>query len=190
MYKAILVSDANSDRLNRLLERVGMVVSPLTTRDCVPGAECAEADFAVVVQDGDGRGAELSLKIAACGLTVVFVATRHLPSVVADKLSAGGVCVLDATDDEAAEMFFRQLFALRAAIEAMRRENAGLRKKVAEAQAVGRAKCLLVERRNMTEQSAHKFIEKTAMDNRLSRYAVAENIITGYEKRPPNGISA
>ena len=56
--------------------------------------------------------------------------------------------------------------------------------------AVGRAKCLLVERRNMTEQSAHKFIEKTAMDNRLSRYAVAENIITGYEKRPPNGISA
>lgn len=86
---------------------------------------------------------------------------------------------------------FTQLVSLRATYNALRSENERLRRKVREAQAVGRAKCLLVERRNMTEQSAHRFIEKTAMDNRLTRYAVANDIITGYERKDSsNGISA
>ena len=35
----------------------------------------------------------------------------------------------------------------------------------------------------MTERSAHRFIEKTAMENRLTRYAVAKDIINGYERK-------
>ena len=43
----------------------------------------------------------------------------------------------------------------------------------------------------MTEQAAHKFIEKTAMDNRLTRYAVAKDIIRGYERKgSSDGIGA
>ena len=143
------------------------------------------ADFAVVVQREDGRGVEFALKCAAASeATVVFVPVRTLPKMLLDKLTAGGVCVLDAqADDGACEMFFGQLASIRTAYGALVRENAGLRRKVLEAQAVGRAKCLLVERRKMTEQAAHRFIEKTAMDNRLTRYAVAKDIIKGYERK-------
>ena len=185
MYTTVLVSDANCERLNRLLGKVGTVLTPSSEAECLGVLERGGADFAVVVQREDGRGVEFALKCAAASdATVVFVTVRALPKMLLDKLTAGGVCVLDArADDGACEMFFGQLAAIRTAYGALARENAGLRRKVLEAQAVGRAKCLLVERRKMTEQAAHRFIEKTAMDNRLTRYAVAKDIIKGYERK-------
>ncbi len=185
MYTTVLVSDANCERLNRLLGKVGTVLTPSSETECLGVLAQGGADFAVVVQREDGRGVDFALKCAAASdATVVFVPVRTLPKMLLDKLTAGGVCVLDArADDGACEMFFGQLAAIRTAYGALVRENAGLRRKVLEAQAVGRAKCLLVERRKMTEQAAHRFIEKTAMDNRLTRYAVAKDIIKGYERK-------
>lgn len=193
MYTTVLVSDAKCERLNRLLEKVGTVLTPSSEAECLGVLARGGADFAVVVQREDGRGVEFALKCAAASeATVVFVPVRTLPKMLLDKLTAGGVCVLDAqADDGACEMFFGQLVSIRTAYGALVRENAGLRRKVLEAQAVGRAKCLLVERRKMTEQAAHRFIEKTAMDNRLTRYAVAKDIIKGYEKKgTSDGIGA
>ena len=185
MYTTVLVSDAKCERLNRLLRKVGTVLTPSSEAECLGVLARGGADFAVVVQREDGRGVEFALKCAAASeATVVFVPVRTLPKMLLDKLTAGGVCVLDAqADDGACEMFFGQLASIRTAYGALVRENAGLRRKVLEAQAVGRAKCLLVERRKMTEQAAHRFIEKTAMDNRLTRYAVAKDIIKGYERK-------
>ena len=185
MYTTVLVSDAKCERLNRLLGKVGTVLTPSSEAECLGVLARGGADFAVVVQREDGRGVEFALKCAvASEATVVFVPVRTLPKMLLDKLTAGGVCVLDAqADDGACEMFFGQLASIRTAYGALVRENAGLRRKVLEAQAVGRAKCLLVERRKMTEQAAHRFIEKTAMDNRLTRYAVAKDIIKGYERK-------
>ena len=185
MYTTVLVSDAKCERLNRLLGKVGTVLTPSSEAECLGVLARGGADFAVVVQREDGRGVEFALKCAAASeATVVFVPVRTLPQMLLDKLTAGGVCVLDAqADDGACEMFFGQLASIRMAYGALVRENAGLRRKVLEAQAVGRAKCLLVERRKMTEQAAHRFIEKTAMDNRLTRYAVAKDIIKGYERK-------
>ena len=185
MYTTVLVSDAKCERLNRLLGKVGTVLTPSSEAECLGVLARGGADFAVVVQREDGRGVEFALKCAAASeATVVFVPVRTLPKMRLDKLTAGGVCVLDAqADDGACEMFFGQLASIRTAYGALVRENAGLRRKVLEAQAVGRAKCLLVERRKMTEQAAHRFIEKTAMDNRLTRYAVAKDIIKGYERK-------
>ena len=170
MYTIVLVCDANSERLNRLLGKVGTVLTPSSEEECLRVLAQGGADFAVVVQREDGRGVELALKCAA----------------------AGGVCVLSSAEDEhSVETFFGQLAMLHAVYGALRRENAGLKRQVLEAQAVGRAKCLLVERRKMTEQAAHRFIEKTAMDNRLTRYAVAKDIIKGYERKgTSDGIGA
>ena len=185
MYTTVLVSEANRERLNRLLGKVGTVLTLSSEEECLGVLARGGADFAVVVQHEDGRGVEFALKCAALSdATVVFVPVRALPKTLSDKLVRGGVCVLASVEDEAAcETFFAQLAAVRAVYGALLRENAGLRRKVLEAQAVGRAKCLLVERRKMTEQAAHRFIEKTAMDNRLTRYAVAKDIIRGYERK-------
>ncbi|HCG61364.1 MAG TPA: antitermination regulator, partial [Collinsella sp.] len=47
---------------------------------------------------------------------------------------------------------------------------------------VNRAKLLLVTRLQMTEAEAHRYIEKTAMDNGESRRDVALRLIRTYEE--------
>lgn len=57
-----------------------------------------------------------------------------------------------------------------------------LKDKMNDIRTVNRAKWLLIENMNMTEDDAHYYIEKQSMDTRLSRREVAENIIRSYDK--------
>lgn len=43
------------------------------------------------------------------------------------------------------------------------------------------AKCCLVEREQMSEDAAHRYIEKRAMDTRRSRAEIAQEILDSYE---------
>ena len=56
-------------------------------------------------------------------------------------------------------------------------ENDRLQKKIMEIRLVDRAKCLLIENRGMTETEAHRYVEKQAMDLRITRREVAERIL-------------
>lgn len=111
MYRTILVSDVNNERLNRLLEKVGMVLSPLSQDGCLDELQSAGADFVIVVQDADGRGVEFALKCSALSdATVVFVTRFRLPDALVGKLVSGGVCVLSAPDVGRAEEFSHSWF--------------------------------------------------------------------------------
>lgn len=73
--------------------------------------------------------------------------------------------------------------ALRHALAAQRRigmahkESAKLEKKLEELKTISRAKLLLIINENLTEEEAHKQIEKSAMDLRISKYQMAMDII-------------
>ena len=49
-----------------------------------------------------------------------------------------------------------------------------------EVRIVARAKCILVEYLRMSEQQAHRYIEKQAMDQCITKREVSENIIRTY----------
>ena len=53
--------------------------------------------------------------------------------------------------------------------------------KIKEIRLVNRAKWLLIECLRMTEAEAHRYIEKQAMDLRISKREAAENIIKTYK---------
>ena len=63
----------------------------------------------------------------------------------------------------------------------MEQKTKALQQKVADIHTVNHAKWLLIQHDNMTENEAHRFIEKQAMDMRLSRREVAESIIRTYD---------
>lgn len=63
----------------------------------------------------------------------------------------------------------------------VRKENKSLQKKIEEMRTIDRAKCLLIQCLSMSEAQAHRFIEKQAMDMRISRKEIAEGIIRTYE---------
>ncbi len=56
-----------------------------------------------------------------------------------------------------------------------------LKEKLDDLRFVSRAKCILIEYLKLSEPEAHRYIEKQAMDLRISRREVAENILKTYE---------
>ncbi len=59
-------------------------------------------------------------------------------------------------------------------------ENSHLRTQLDEVRRIDRAKLLLMQYLGMTEPQAHRYIEKQAMDLRLSRAEVARSILINY----------
>lgn len=66
-------------------------------------------------------------------------------------------------------------------LAAFERRAVKLEAKMKEIRLINRAKWLLIDRYNMSEEEAHKYIEKTAMDNCATRGEIAEIIIRTYE---------
>ena len=63
----------------------------------------------------------------------------------------------------------------------LKKENDKLHDRIKEIRLVDRAKCILIEYLKMTEPEAHKYIERQAMDLRITKLAVAERILKTYE---------
>ncbi len=61
------------------------------------------------------------------------------------------------------------------------RRSARMQEKIAQVRLVSRAKCCLVEREQMSEAAAHRYIEKRAMDTRRDRTEIAQEILDSYE---------
>ena len=88
-----------------------------------------------------------------------------------------------------AKPFGRAMFSqtLRLGLAARRRmlglrdENVQLQKKIEEIRLVDRAKCVLIQVLSMTEPQAHRYLEKEAMDRRVTRREVAEQVLRTYE---------
>ena len=75
-------------------------------------------------------------------------------------------------------ILFAQVMKYR--IRVLQKENEKLTSRLDSVKTVNKAKWVLVEYLNMTEQKAHKYIEKQAMERRLTRMQVAEKILKTY----------
>lgn len=60
-------------------------------------------------------------------------------------------------------------------------ESQNYKKEIQDEKMINRAKCVLIQYLNMTETQAHKYIEKQAMNLRLSKTEISENILKTYE---------
>ena len=69
------------------------------------------------------------------------------------------------------------LIATRERIGKLEQQNRALQEKLEEARLVNRAKLLLMEKRNMTESEAHRYIGKQAMDRGASRMRIAQILL-------------
>lgn len=70
--------------------------------------------------------------------------------------------------------------AMHIRLAAFQKRAITLETKMKEIRIINRAKWLLIDRYNMSEDEAHKYIEKSAMDACVKRAEIAENIIKTY----------
>ena len=111
---------------------------------------------------------------------LLFVRNESLDDVCA-KVAEDGVMVLGVpASTQMVALSLRMLCAARERLRRMEKKQATVEEKIEEIRIVNRAKWLLIERLQMTEDEANRCIEKQAMDLRLSCREVAENIIRTY----------
>ena len=131
----------------------------------------------------DESGLDLALELAHTNFSgVLLLVKADLAEAVSMRVEEYGVLVLGKP---VAKPLFDQAMrfslAMRNRMLALREENARLEKKLADTKLIDRAKCLLIQYLGMTEDEAHRQIEKQAMDNRQTKTAVARSILASYE---------
>lgn len=145
-----------------------------------------ERDFDLVLINAplrDESGESLARHIASKGVSqVILVVKSEFFEEVSALTEQSGVLTV-------AKPMNRTLFwaALRLAksvglrLKSMQSENSKLKQKIEDIRIVDRAKCILISHLSMSEQEAHRYIEKQAMDMRTTKRAVAEGILKTYE---------
>ncbi|MBR4880880.1 MAG: ANTAR domain-containing protein [Clostridia bacterium] len=97
-------------------------------------------------------------------------------------MEGSGVIVLPKpADGDMIRIAINTAMASHSRILLIEEENRKLRFKNEELRLCNRAKWALHENLGMDEPTAHRYIEKTAMNNRTTRYAVASQILKEYE---------
>lgn len=126
---------------------------------------------------------ELTLDIAEKGSSSVLLLVE---SGIYDEIryrveSQGIITVPKPCSADMISMAINISVANRNRILAIEEENKKLRFKNEELRLCNRAKWVLHENLSMDEPTAHRYIEKTAMNNRITRYEVAKQILKEYE---------
>ena len=129
----------------------------------------------------DEFGVQLAQDLAENNLGVLLLTGSDVSEQVSYRVEQFGVITLaKPTTKQSLYITLRALTALRSKLLQMEQKTKALQQKVADIHTVNHAKWLLIRHDSMTENEAHRFIEKQAMDMRLSRREVAESIIRTY----------
>jgi len=145
-----------------------------------------EQDFDLVIVNAplrDESGESLSMHIASKGVSqvIIIVKSEHFDVVSAICENEG---VLTISKPVSRPVFWSVLTLVKSAqnkIKRIQAENVRLKQKIEDIRIVDRAKCMLISYLNMSEQEAHRYIEKQAMDMRSTKRNIAEGILKRYE---------
>ncbi len=131
----------------------------------------------------DEFGYQLSLKLCESTCSgVILICKADLAAEMITRTSDYGVCVVPKPLNKNGFLHaLRTGCAFHRRLTAMQKENNKLRAKLEEMRYVSRAKFLLITEKHMTEDAAHRYIEKNAMDTRRTRKEVSLEIIAKYE---------
>lgn len=131
----------------------------------------------------DEFGTNFALDICQSTQTGVLLLVRaeQYPDVTARVAPSGVLTLQKPTSPALFSSTLQLLCATRARLRRMEQKTATLEEKMAEIRLVNRAKCVLIEQLKMTENEAHKFIERQAMDRCVTRRTIAETILATYK---------
>ena len=161
---------------------------PVQTASSVAEARrwLADTEFDIVLINTplpDDFGMHLAIDICTSSGAGVLLLVKndHYNEIYSKVVRYGVITLSKPTNRQMVAQNLRILCATRERIRQMQAKQATVEEKIKEIRLVNRAKWLLIECLNMTEAEAHRYIEKQAMDLRISRREAAENIIKTYK---------
>lgn len=182
-HSVLLVS-----RDSKIISQVSaFLVPPLfeltTTSDFNEARRLAtERTFNIIIADsGDGYDTDFAINVADSYSTILLL----VPNEHFDEISyrVEGYGILTITKPFEPFYFYNMVkiaIAVQYKVQVLSSQTTKLKVKMEEIKQVNRAKMLLMQNMNMSEQEAHRYIEKEAMDRGMKKTAISEEIIKTY----------
>jgi two-component system, response regulator PdtaR len=188
MESALLVSHSEEDTEFFTVMLNAASVPQITSLQTVDKARrlILKQDFDLVIVDApleDESGENFSRQIASGGVSqVILLVKNELFEDISAACEEDGVLTISKPVDKALFLSALSLAkSIQNRIKRIQAENIKLKQKIEDIRIIDRAKWLLISGMKMSEQEAHRYIEKQAMDVRSSRRIVAEGILNRYE---------
>ena len=135
----------------------------------------------ILVDYAEGEGADFATDVSEGLATILLLTPPSLFEEVSYRVEGYGIIAITNPFDQ---FYFYNMIkaaiAMQYKVQVLSSQTTKLKVKMEEIKQVNRAKMLLMQNMSMTEQEAHRYIEKEAMDSGLKKTAVAEKIIRTY----------
>ena len=184
VYSILLVSNAEKFNRSLLSALPEHRYYPIRTVAGVTEArrELLERSYDIVIINTplpDDYGTRLAIDLSGeIGLGVLLFVRAESFNEVYDQVTDYGVLTVQKpANGQIVLQSLLLLCATRERLRKMERKTASLEEKMEEIRLVNRAKWALIDKKGMSEDDAHHFIERSAMDNCITRREAAQRII-------------
>lgn len=191
-YNVLIVS--TNDKFNNAISKI-LLTSDFNIIEFASSSSQAkrlliERNFDIVIVNSpiaDENGINFSISILdRYNLGVLLLVDAHYYNEAFDKTHEFGILTLGKPVDR--DLFMQSLRILCTTrekydkIKSYSKSVSSLKEKMEQIRVVNEAKILLMKNLKIDEENAHKMIERKAMDNRIPKYMIANEIITRYRK--------
>ena len=135
----------------------------------------------ILVDYADGEGSDFAIDASEGLSTILLLTPPQLFEEVSYRVEGYGIIsITNPVDQFYFYNMIKVAIAVQYKVQVLSSQTTKLKVKMEEIKQVNRAKMLLMQNMSMTEQEAHRYIEKQAMDRSMKRTAVAEEVIKAY----------
>lgn len=189
VYSVLIVSASESFTENVMQFLPEATYRPVKCAKSVSEAQriIAERSYDLIIINTplpDDFGAKFAIDISDRSPSVVllFVRSDNYHDVYDKVCDFGVFTVRKPLPQQSVTQALDFIKATRERLRKMEKKTVSLEEKMMEIKIVNRAKWTLINALNMSEDDAHRYIEKQAMDRCLSKRIIAEEIIRSYDR--------
>lgn len=186
-YSVLVVS--SSDKFNTVMRELltGEKYASISIAPGIAAAKrkCLEKTYDFVIINAplpDDFGTKLAIDLSQNKGTVCLILVQsEFYEGINYKVEGQGVFTLSKpTSKTMIDQALRWMITARERMRKMEKKTVSIEEKMEEIRLVNRAKWALIENLKMTEPDAHRYIEKQAMDQCVSRREIADHILKTY----------
>lgn len=188
VYSVLLVSASESlnDATKALLPE--STYDPMRVVSNIAAAKraCAERAFDFIIINAplpDDIGTRFAIdQCNSTSASVLLMVRTELYAEIYDKVAEHGVFVLaKPISKPVITTALTFMTSMRERLRKTEKKTLSIEEQMEEIRIVNKAKWVLIDREHMTEEEAHRYIEKSAMDMCITKRQVAEEVIRKYK---------
>ena len=140
---------------------------------------CTERVFNIVIVDfADGEGTDFAVDISSCTSTILLLAPTQFFDQLSYRVEPYGILTITSPFDQ---FYFYNMIKIAIAVQykttILSSQTSKLKQKMEEIRVISRAKMILMQTKAFTEEEAHHYIEKEAMNTCRKKIEIAKEII-------------